>query len=60
MQKKEYNAPYLQVVKITLPHIMAGSVQEGTNPLNENDEITNGSDIGAKAGGSLWKEWDEE
>lgn len=60
MKKKEYNTPNIQVITISLPHLMAGSVQEGQNPLNNNpsDVIDNSNDIGAKAGG--WKVWDEE
>lgn len=60
MKKKEYNTPNIQVITISLPHLMAGSVQEGSNPLNNNpsDVITDGDQIGAKAGG--WKVWDED
>lgn len=60
MKKKEYNTPNIQVITISLPHLMAGSVQEGQNPLNSgaSDVITDGDQIGAKAGG--WKVWDEE
>ena len=60
MKKKEYNTPNIQVITISLPHLMAGSVQEGDNPLNggASDVITDGDQIGAKAGG--WKAWDEE
>lgn len=60
MKKKEYNTPNIQVITISLPHLMAGSVQEGSNPLNSGtgDVITDGDQIGAKAGG--WKAWDEE
>lgn len=60
MKKKEYNTPNIQVITISLPHLMAGSVQEGTNPLNggTDDKITDGDQIGAKQGG--WNVWDEE
>lgn len=60
MKKKEYNAPNIQVITISLPHLMAGSVQEGSNPLNNNpdDVITDGNQISAKQGG--WNAWDEE
>lgn len=60
MKKKEYNTPNIQVITISLPHLMAGSVQEGQNSLNNNpdDVITDGNQIGAKQGG--WNAWDEE
>lgn len=60
MKKKEYNTPNIQVITISLPHLMAGSVQEGPNSLNNNpdDVITDGNQIGAKQGG--WNAWDEE
>lgn len=60
MKKKEYNAPNIQVITISLPHLMAGSVQEGSNPLNRDagDVISNPDDISAKQGG--WNAWDEE
>ncbi len=60
MKKKEYNTPNIQVITISLPHLMAGSVQEGQNPLNNNpsDVISNPDDISAKQSG--WKVWDEE
>ena len=60
MKKKEYNAPNIQVITISLPHLMAGSVQEGQNSLNNNpdDEITDRDQIAAKQGG--WNAWDEE
>lgn len=60
MKKKEYNTPNIQVITISLPHLMAGSVQEGSNPLNSDtsDVIDDKNDIAAKQGG--WKVWDEE
>ena len=60
MKKKEYNTPNIQVITISLPHLMAGSVQEGPNSLNNNpdDEITDGTQISAKQGG--WNAWDED
>lgn len=60
MKKKEYNTPNIQVITIALPHLMAGSVQEGQNSLNNNpdDAITDGTQISAKQGG--WNAWDEE
>ena len=60
MKKKEYNTPDIQVITISLPHLMAGSVQEGENSLNNNpdDVIGNKDEIAAKQGG--WNAWDEE
>ena len=60
MKKKEYNTPNIQVITISLPHLMAGSVQEGPNSLNSgaSDVITDENQIGAKAGG--WNAWDED
>ena len=60
MKKKEYNTPNIQVITISLPHLMAGSVQEGPNSLNNNpdDVITDRDQIGAKQGG--WNAWDED
>lgn len=60
MKKKEYNTPNIQVITISLPHLMAGSVQEGPNSLNNDpdDEITDRDQIAAKQGG--WNAWDEE
>ena len=58
MKKKEYNTPDIQVLTISLLHLMAGSVQEGDNPLNSGTGIDNPSDIAAKQGG--WNAWDEE
>lgn len=60
MKKKEYNTPDIQVLTISLLHLMAGSVQEGDNPLNSGtgDVIDNPSDIAAKPGG--WNAWDED
>ena len=60
MKKKEYNTPDIQVLTISLPHLMAGSVQEGQNSLNNNpdDVIGNKDEIAAKQGG--WNAWDEE
>ena len=58
MKKKEYNN--IQVITISLPHLMAGSVQEGQNSLNRDadDVIGDKNDIAAKQGG--WNAWDEE
>ena len=60
MKKKEYNTPDIQVITISLPHLMARSVQEGQNSLNNNpdDVIGNKDEIAAKQGG--WNAWDEE
>ena len=60
MKKKEYNTPDIQVLTISLLHLMAGSVQEGDNPLNNNpdDVIGNKDEIAAKQGG--WNAWDED
>ena len=60
MKKKEYNTPDIQVLTISLLHLMAGSVQEGQNSLNNNpdDVIGNKDEIAAKQGG--WNAWDEE
>lgn len=60
MKKKEYNTPNIQVITISLPHLMAGSVQEGPNPLNSStdDVIGDKDEIAAKQGG--WNAWDEE
>ena len=60
MKKKEYNTTNIQVITISLPHLMAGSVPAGANPLNSGtgDVIDNPSDIGAKQGG--WNVWDED
>lgn len=60
MKKKEYNTPNIQVITISLPHLMAGSVQEGQNSLNSgaSDVITDENQIGAKQGG--WNAWDED
>jgi len=60
MKKKEYNTPNIQVITISLPHLMAGSVQEGPNSLNNDpdDEITDRDQIAAKQGG--WNAWDED
>lgn len=60
MKKKEYNTPDIQVLTISLLHLMAGSVQEGDNPLNSGtgEVIGNEDEIAAKQGG--WNAWDEE
>ena len=60
MKKKEYNTPDIQVLTISLLHLMAGSVQEGQNSLNKNpdDVIGNEDEIAAKQGG--WNVWDED
>ena len=60
MKKKEYNTPDIQVLTISLLHLMAGSVQEGQNSLNNNpdDVIGNEDEIAAKQGG--WNVWDED
>ena len=60
MKKKEYNTPDIQVLTISLLHLMAGSVQEGDNPLNSGtgDVIGNKDEIAAKQGG--WNAWDED
>lgn len=59
MKKKTYITPETDTLDMTMLYLLSGSVNEGQNSKDEEDIITDPSQLGAK-GSSVWNdEWDD-